>query len=689
MQNDFLFELGCEELPSKAVIELAQAFSSLMTEALEKQELKYKTLKTYSSPRRIAVLIESLDEKSPDKSVVKRGPALNAAFDNDKNPTKALLGFAASCQVDISALKPLETDKGGWIIYEQHISGQSVDNIMPDIIRQSLEKLPIAKPMRWGDGLYEFVRPVHWAVMLFGDKVIESEFYGVISTSLSYGHRYLHPDSVKINHPNEYVDALREAFVMVEFEERRQTILNQIAKIADQHQAKARLPDELVNEVCSIVEWPNAQLATFEQRFLEVPAEALIASMESHQKSFALMSESGALLPKFIFVSNLIQDNPSSMIYGNQKVMHARLSDAAFFYQEDRKKPLSAYLESTKNVIFQEKLGTLFDKTERIKALLIDLSNNLNIDKNLAVRAATLSRCDLMTGMVNEFPELQGLMGYYYAKADQEDSSVAIALNEQYMPRFSADILPKGNLGIALSLADRIDTMVGIFAIGLKPTGVKDPFKLRRHALAIIRIIIESRLSLSLTGALKSARTAYQSTISISDEVLIEVKQYIIDRLQAYYHEQGIDSSILEAALSNQNDDLYDMDLRIKSIYQMMGNEDLKLVAAACKRVGNMLQCAKDEIILEQPSTSKFIEVNEQVLYAKIKEVKDFIFKHSGNYSLILERLASLSQPMNEFFLNVMVLVEDADVRQNRLSLLQLLHETLTMIADIGTLKAD
>ena len=466
MINDFIFELGCEELPSGAVWPLADEFANHLLAALDKAQLAYGVVKRFATPRRIALLINALQTEQASQQVTRRGPAAVAAFDKEGNPTPALIGFAKSCNVGIEALTRIQTDKGDWMVYEFESAGVKTKDLLPTLIQQALAALPIAKPMRWGSGDDEFARPVHWAVALYGDEVIGDALLGVATGRTSRGHRFHHPQELTISSAQSYESQLHEAFVVADFAARRELIKVQIQQLAATHQAIPVMPDALLDEVTSIVEWPQALIANFEKEFLEVPPEALIASMQSHQKSFALKDQEGNLLPYFITVANIASTNPQQVIAGNEKVMRARLSDAAFFFKQDKKHSLSEYIPATEQVIFQVKLGSLQDKVLRVKALMIHLSQLLDISEEKAVRAAVLSKCDLLTGMVGEFPELQGLMGYYYACNDGEDIQIATALNEQYMPRFAADNLPQSNLGLALSLADRLDTLVGIFAIG-------------------------------------------------------------------------------------------------------------------------------------------------------------------------------------------------------------------------------
>lgn len=527
MVNDFLFELGCEELPSGSVLPLSKELAYNMKDALDKAQIAYEAIKSFATPRRLAILISKVAKEQPSQTTVKRGPAVAVAYDADGKPSPALLGFARSCGVGVDQLGRSKTDKGEWFIYESHSPGAPSETILPELVQQSLSALPIPKPMRWGAGDEEFSRPVHWAVMLWGKQIIKASVLGVATGRISYGHRFHHPQAVQIEHPGDYEQALYNASVVADFSKRRQLIVEQIEKTAAKARGHAVMPDELVTEVASIVEWPQALLAGFDPAFLEVPSEALIASMQSHQKCFALKDEKQQLMPLFITISNIESKKPEQVIAGNEKVMRARLSDAAFFFDQDKKQTLSRHLDAISKVIFQAKLGSLLDKSLRIQAIMEQFIQPLGLDREQAMRAAELSKCDLMTGMVGEFPELQGLMGYYYAKHDGEKLDVAIALNEQYLPRFSGDALPQSSLGFALSLADRLDTLVGIFAIGQKPTGMKDPFKLRRHALAIVRMLMNNPVALNLSQLINASIAVYGKLINANEPALQEIQAFI------------------------------------------------------------------------------------------------------------------------------------------------------------------
>lgn len=686
MSNDLLFELGTEELPSGSVWPLANALATHLADLLTQSQVRYGAVHPYATPRRLAVLIHDVHETQPDQHISRRGPARQSGMEEAASPSKALLGFAKSCGVEIHQLTTLTTEKGTWWAYETTKPGAPTQTLLPEIIQKAVAALPLPKSMRWGQGDLEFARPVHWAVLCFGDAVIAANLLGVETGRHSFGHRFHHPESIEITTPRAYVACLKKAYVITDFQTRRQLMIEQINALAEKHQAVPVMPESLLDEVASIVEWPQALLAEFDDRFLDVPPEALIAAMQSHQKCFALRDRGGNLLPRFITVANIESLHPPQVIAGNEKVMHARLSDADFFYRQDKKQPLSQYQAATARVIFQARLGSLQDKAIRIGALLDHLVQPLGLNRTQALRAAALSKCDLMTGMVGEFPELQGLMGYYYALHDQEDEAVAIALNEQYMPRFSADDLPKSPLGLALSLSDRIDTLVGIFAIGEKPSGVKDPFKLRRHALAVVRMLIAIPEPLNLSSFIAEATQAYGSELPEAGEVIHELIPFILDRMPSYYQGQAIPPSVVHAVKARQNDWLYDADQRIQALNQFIQRPEANSLSAACKRVNHLLEKVKltdpppgiRPALLEEGAETALFEH----LKATSKAMNPLYLK--GDYVEILNQLANLKNPVDTYFDEVMVMVEDQALRHNRLALLTHLKEMLQGVADIS-----
>jgi glycyl-tRNA synthetase beta chain len=690
MVNDFIFELGCEELPSRAVWPLASELANGIRAGLDKVQLSYAQIHCFATPRRLAVLVHELQEAQANQTVTRRGPAEAAAFDKEGNPTAALLGFATSCGVAVDQLSTLRTEKGAWMVYETVQKGGAAKTVLPQLVKQALAQLPIAKPMRWGNGDETFARPVHWVVMLYGNEVLHDKVLGVVTGRHSRGHRFHSPQEFSVISAKTYEQQLKEAFVLVDFIKRRQFIEQEINALAATYSATAIMPEALLDEVTSIVEWPQPLVAHFEKEFLTVPPEALIAAMQSHQKCFALCDKDGKLLPHFITVANIQSNNQAQVVLGNEKVMRARLSDASFFFNQDKKRPLSQHIEATKHVVFQEKLGSVYDKVQRVKQLVLYLSKPLSIDVQHVERAVELSKCDLLTGMVSEFPELQGLMGYYYALHDGEDLAVAKALDEQYMPRFSADRLPASTLGKALSLADRIDNLVGIFALGQKPSGVKDPFKLRRHALAVVRILSELPASFSLSELIEQSTHTYAHAFPAAGNVLVhELKTFILDRLNSYYLSHEFSFDLIQAVRACQDERIDDLEHRLQALRDFVALPEASSLSAACKRVGNILIKFELQDAWTTVNESLLTEGPEQRLYWCMKQLEQesTVFSQKAEYASWLKQLASIKEPVDAFFDQVMVLVDEDQIKHNRLALLARLQALLQGVADISLLQ--
>jgi len=688
MLNDLLFELGTEELPSGAVLPLAEALADQLKMAFSKENIQHGKIHSFATPRRLAVLIHDVETVQGNQKISRRGPTVAAAVSTEGQALPSLLGFAKSCGVTVNDLTTVKTDKGEWWMYEAENPGAKTRDLLSAMINGAIAALPIAKPMRWGAGDATFARPVHWAVFLFGDDIVDAHVLGVKTGRHSFGHRFHGSEEISIPTPRAYEALLKEAFVIADFAERRQLIVDQINQIAKAHDFQPIMPESLVDEVTSIVEWPQALLANFEPEFLEVPSEALIAAMQSHQKCFALRDKQDQLLPNFITVANIVSINPEQVILGNEKVMRARLSDAAFFFRQDKRQTLHQYRDGMANVVFQARLGSLEDKVNRLQVLMGHLVDPLQLKDSQAIRVAELSKCDLMTGMVGEFPELQGLMGYYYARHDNEDEAVAQALNEQYMPRFSGDELPKSSLGLALSLADRLDTLVGAFVIGQKPTGDKDPFKLRRHALAVVRLLLSAQAALNLSTLIHDTLHGY-GDLQSTDSCIVELKPFILERLHSYYHGIGVAQEIVYAVRARQDDWLYDLDKRVHALLSFTQRPEAVSLSAACKRVNNLLQHASIDPRLHDVDKNKFTETAEKALYEHIRTVEQRIspLYSCGDYSQILSQLASLHGPVDHFFEHVMVMIDDEEIKHNRLSLLARLQNVLQGVADISLLQ--
>lgn len=687
--RDLLIELGTEELPPKALKTLSNAFTNGMKEGLQKAELNFGEVNSFAAPRRLAILIKDMAEGTPNKTVEKRGPALTAAFDDNGNPTQAALGFAKSCGLDsVEELDKLETDKGAWLMYKLEQAGQPASALIPAIIQSSLDKLPIPKRMRWGSLDTEFVRPVHWLVLLFGDEVIEAEILSAKSGRETRGHRFHHPAPIHIGTPSDYAELLHtEGKVIADFESRRNAVHGLIEEAAAKTGGKAVIDPALLDEVTSMVEWPVAVLGNFEQRFLDVPQEALISSMKGHQKYFHLVDSSGQLMPHFITISNVDSTDIDKVREGNERVIRPRLSDAEFFWNQDRKHKLSAHIDDLNNVVFQKQLGTIFDKSERVSALAGEIAEQLGGNKLEAQRAGQLSRCDLLSEMVNEFPELQGIMGRYYAAHDQEPGDIPAALDEMYMPRFAGDELPATVTGQALALAERIDTLVGIFGIGQLPTGSKDPFALRRAALGVVRILIESGLDLDLKQLSESATRAMGDRLTEKDTAQ-QVFVFIMERLRAYYQDQGIAHDTFDAVAELQPDRPLDFHQRIEAVTEFRKLAEAESLAAANKRISNILK-KTDRQIQQQIDTSLLRESEEKALADKVAEMATIttpLFQQRA-YTEALKSLAGLRQPVDDFFDHVMVMADDEALKNNRLALLNQLRNLFLHIADLSHLQ--
>ncbi|TVP92223.1 MAG: glycine--tRNA ligase subunit beta [Pseudomonadaceae bacterium] len=680
---DFLVELGTEELPPKALKNLAEAFLHGVTSGLDEQGLDYQSARYYAAPRRLAILVEQLSSQQPDRSQQLDGPPLQAAFDADGAPTKAALGFARKCGVELS-----EIDQSGpKLRYSKSIPGQPAVELLPAIVDHALAKLPIPKRMRWAARKTEFVRPTQWLVMLFGDQIIPCEILAQQAGNQSRGHRFHHPANIHISAPANYAEDLRQAFVVADFAERREMIRQRVEQLAAEQQGTAIMPDSLLDEVTALVEWPVPLVCSFEERFLNVPQEALISTMQDNQKYFCLLDAQGKLLPRFITVANIDSEDPQQIISGNEKVVRPRLTDAEFFFKQDQKQPLENRNAQLAKVVFQAELGTVLDKAERVSALAGWIAEQIGSDATLARRAGLLSKCDLATEMVGEFPELQGIAGYYYARHDGESNDVALALNEQYMPRGAGGELPSTDTGATVALADKLDTLVGIFGIGMLPTGSKDPYALRRAALGVLRILIEKRLELDLGATLQVAITQYADKIK-ADGLQSKVQDFIFDRLRARYEDEGIDIAVYQAVRAVNPVSPLDFDQRIQAVQAFRRLPEAEALAAANKRVSNILAKA-DSTVSAQIDTGLLQEATEQALAEALQAAEQAAvpFAAERKYQQSLEQLAALRAPVDAFFDQVLVNAEDPAVRNNRYALLARLRGLFLGVADISLLS--
>ena len=688
--QDFLVELGTEELPPKALKPLSDAFTQGIARGLEEAGIEFGRIEAFAAPRRLAVRIRSLADAQPDKSVEKRGPAVKAAFDDAGNPTRALTGFATSLGVTPDQLDTLETDKGAWVVYRTVEQGKPTVELMPELVEQSLAGLPIPKRMRWGAHRTEFVRPVHWVIMLFGNKVIDKPVMGLTPGNKTRGHRFHCPKSLIVPTPGDYEVVLKqEGYVIADFTERREQIRAGVTELAEKEASgKAVIDEDLLDEVTALNEWPVPLMGRFEERFLEVPAEALISSMKEHQKYFHVVAADGEMLPLFITVANIESKDPAQVISGNEKVIRPRLSDAAFFYETDRKTRLEARVDALKPIVFQEKLGSIYDKSVRVAALARKIADAIGSDPALAERAAMLAKTDLVTEMVLEFTDLQGIMGQYYAANDGEPEDVAKALNEQYMPRFAGDDLPTTQTGCAIAIADRLDSLVGLFGINQPPSGTRDPFALRRASLGVLRIIIERRLPLDLQTCCEWAQESF--TVLTEQDTASTVVDYILERFRAHYDEQGIGAEVYLAVHARRPTRPLDFDRRVKAVEAFRQLPEAQALAGANKRVSNILTKQGGDSIGETVDASLLRDSAEKALAAQVDQQADKVLPlfENGDYASALSSLANLREPVDNFFDEVMVMADDEAIRNNRLALLNRLRNLFLRVADISLLPA-
>ena len=685
--QNFLVEIGTEELPPKALKTLATSFADNVEAELNQAGLTFDKIEWFAAPRRLAVKVLNLATQQPSKEIEKRGPAVSAAFDAEGKPTKAAEGWARGCGITVEQAERIATDKGEWLVHRAKIEGQPTKNLLNDIVANALAKLPIPKPMRWADKTVQFIRPVHTVTMLLGDELIEGEILGVASARTIRGHRFLGEKEFEIQHADQYPQLLREkGSVVADFNERKAEILAKSQAKATALGGVADIEESLLEEVTSLVEYPNVLAAKFEERFLAVPAEALVYTMKGDQKYFPIYDKDGKLLPHFIFVSNINPEDPTAIIEGNEKVVRPRLTDAEFFFKTDLKQKLVDRLPRLETVLFQQQLGTLKDKTDRIEQLAGEIAKQIGADEAKAKRAGLLSKCDLMTNMVFEFTDTQGVMGMHYARHDGEDEEVAVALNEQYMPRFAGDELPKSLVASAVALADKFDTLTGIFGIGQAPKGSADPFALRRAALGALRIIVEKNLPLDLEDLVKKSAALFGDKLT-NKNVVADVVDFMLGRFRAWYQDEGIAVDVIQAVLARRPTRPADFDARVRAVSHFRTLDSAEALAAANKRVSNIL--AKADAAIGEINLTACVEPAEKALAEAVlalrTEVQPLIAQ--GDYTVVLDKLANLRAPVDSFFDNVMVNAEDPALRQNRLAILNTLQGLFLQVADISVLQ--
>ena len=685
--QNFLVEIGTEELPPKALKTLATSFADNVEAELNQAGLTFEKIEWFAAPRRLAVKVLNLATQQPSKEIEKRGPAVSAAFDAEGKPTKAAEGWARGCGITVEQAERIATDKGEWLVHRAKIEGQPTKNLLNAIVANALAKLPIPKPMRWADKTVQFIRPVHTVTMLLGDELIEGEILGVASARTIRGHRFLGEKEFEIQHADQYPQLLREkGSVVADFNERKAEILAKSQAKATALGGVADIEESLLEEVTSLVEYPNVLTAKFEERFLAVPAEALVYTMKGDQKYFPIYDKEGKLLPHFIFVSNINPEDPTAIIEGNEKVVRPRLTDAEFFFKTDLKQKLVDRLPRLETVLFQQQLGTLKDKTDRIEQLAGEIAKQIGADEAKAKRAGLLSKCDLMTNMVFEFTDTQGVMGMHYARHDGEDEEVAVALNEQYMPRFAGDELPKSLVASAVALADKFDTLTGIFGIGQAPKGSADPFALRRAALGALRIIVEKNLPLDLEDLVKKSAALFGDKLT-NQNVVADVVDFMLGRFRAWYQDEGIAVDVIQAVLARRPTRPSDFDARVRAVSHFRTLDSAEALAAANKRVSNIL--AKADAAIGEINLTACVEPAEKALAEAVlalrTEVQPLIAQ--GDYTAVLDKLANLRAPVDSFFDNVMVNAEDPVLRQNRLAILNTLQDLFLQVADISVLQ--
>jgi glycyl-tRNA synthetase beta chain len=682
--QDFLVEIGTEELPPKSLAALATAFADNISQELAKLDLTHAEVNWYAAPRRLAVVVKQLIAKQADKAVEKRGPALTAAFDAAGNATKAAIGWAKGCGISVEQAERLETDKGAWLLHKELQPGMNTSGLLAEVVTSAVTKLPIAKPMRWGSSNTEFIRPVHSIIMLYGTEIISGNILGKNSGNQSYGHRFHAPEKVTIEHADVYLSTLEQAYVIADFNQRKAIIEQGVINAAEQLNAQVLMDKDLLDEVTALVEWPVVLVGSFEASFLDIPSEPLISTMKDNQKYFPVVDQTGNLLNKFIFVTNIASKNPTKIIAGNEKVVRPRLADAEFFYHTDRKQSLASRLDSLSSVLFQKQLGTLAEKSERISQLAAYIAEKIGADITAAQRAGLLSKTDLMTNMVGEFPEVQGIMGMHYARFDGEAETVALALNEQYMPRFAGDQLPSRLEGAAVAIADKLDSLVGIFGIGQAPKGDKDPFALRRAAIGALRIMVDKDLNLDLVDIIAFSQQTFADKLT-NNNVATDVLDFMLGRFRAWYQDQGYSVDVIQAVLARRPTIPADFNQRVKAVAEFRKLEAATALAAANKRVANIL--AKIETAIPDTVDTKLLQqAEEQGLYQAIIAEQAEQSKVQ-TYAEGLMHLAKMQKVIDQFFDNVMVNADDAAVKLNRQALLKQLRELFLQVADISVLQ--
>lgn len=693
IKKTLLLELGTEELPPKTLLKLAITFADGLRAGLHDAKLSFANITHYSTPRRLGVMATELDTVQPSKEILKKGPSVIAAYNNDGEPTAAALGFARSCGVEVSALTTVGTDKDSWLAYRKQVKGQRTVDLIPQIFTSVVNKLPSNQKMRWGSNDFEFVRPVRWVVAMLGRERIECSIFGIPADCKTYGHPFHHPQAIILQSADDYPQQLQHTGkVIADFNQRKASIQEAVHRVAAEVNGQSIIDKNLLNEVTALVEWPVAVLGAFDKKYLALPEEVMIATMQRHQRYFLLRDSDRNLIPYFISIANIDSSAPELIRHGNERVIVPRLSDAEFFWQRDIKIPLVDLTAQLTHVVFQEKLGSLHDKSQRIGSLATAMADVLHIDRALVERSAILSKCDLLTDMVGEFPDLQGIIGRYYATHNDEHPQVALALEDQYKPRFSGDDIPQSKVGQLISIADKLDTLVGIFAIGKVPKGDKDPFALRRAALGVLRTLIEGKLELDLQFSLEKAAQNYSNDLianqQIQTELIAKIFDFMMERLRYYYIDRGISVDNIIAVLARRPTKPYDFDRRLNAVIEFRKLPQSEALIATNKRISNILRKSGEQLdkLLNNQLLQEDAELKLAESLAVIKE-KSIPLLHDNEYSQVLKHLAGLQDDVDHFFDNIMVVCEDLSLKNNRLALLNELHHLFLQIADISQLQ--
>jgi len=689
--RDFLVEIGTEELPPKALRSLMEAFGESLGALVDDARLEHGAVQVYASPRRLAVLIEGLAGQQPDRRVDLKGPPVSVAFDDDGNPKPAATAFAKKCGVAVEALGRESTDKGEWLVYSSTEPGRPAAELLPGLVESALASLPIPRRMRWGAGEAEFVRPIHWVVLLHGEDVIDATIMGIATDRNSEGHRFHAPGQVSIASPDTYLDALeKKGHVIADFERRRALVRDGVTAAAREVDGDIVDGESLYDEVAALVEWPVPIVGAFDDDYLALPREVVISTLTGHQRYFPVMRGDGRLLPRFVTVANLESRDPEQVRQGNERVIRPRLADAAFFWDSDRRRTLASRVSALDDVVYQQGLGSLRDKSNRVASIAASIAAQLGDDEGVVQRAAELAKCDLLTGMVGEFPELQGTMGCYYATEDGEPEAVATAIGEHYLPRFAGDVLPATDPGRVLAVADKLDALAGVFSIGKKPSGNRDPFGLRRAALGIVRILIECPLDIDLRAAIGKAVEQQPVSKTQAGELVDELYAFITERLRRYFLDRDttLATETFDAVMARQPSSLVDFERRLTAVQRFLELEQAASLAAANKRIANILRQAGDPDGLEVDA-SRLAEPAEKTLFEALEAADDKVrpMLATRDYTKALGALAGLRESVDRFFDDVMVMADDAAVRNNRLALLGELRALFLEVADISRLS--